>query len=440
MSKGKVAEKTHTTTDIPEKVNLELYGAQVPKGTIRINGAKNSAMKLMAASLVTTERIHLDNFPTRLVDVGVIVEFLRNIGVEVSLDHEKDSIELIARQISEKRLDSYYYPVRSTYLFAAGQLSRNGLAFLPYPGGCKIGARKYDLHVMIWERLGCIVEEKAEYIEIRAKKLRPKEIIFPFSTVGGTENAILCASVIKGTTVIKNAYITPEIFDLIRLLGQMGASIEVLGNSKIVVTGSDSLIGSSYAVIPDRIEALTWIIYSVLSRGDVIIESVPFSTMEVPFIHLKEAGLDLFKNSNDVYVNPKCLKNQIIQPFELSCGTYPGIVSDMQPFYVLLALKADGISRIIDYRYPERTKYLEELSKLCPGAIEWSSGVINVKGPAQLKGAILESTDLRGSMAALIGGLLAEGKSTIRNPSMVFRGYNDLLTKLSKLGIQYRVI
>ncbi|MHC4165673.1 MAG: UDP-N-acetylglucosamine 1-carboxyvinyltransferase, partial [Planctomycetota bacterium] len=343
-----------------------------------------------------------------------------DIGVFVDADSRKETIEIQATEIRKDELSQYNYPMRSTYLLAAGQLLRNGTAHIPYPGGCKIANRKY--------------------ISISCNGLRGAEISFPFPTVGGTENALLCCSIAKGTSVIRNAYISPEVNDLIQMLVMMGADIEVYGNSQIRVKGVDSLRGTSYRVMPDRIEALTWIIYAVLSKGTVIVEDVPFSTMEVPLIHLQEAGIDLFRNSRSVHISPKCLENFVIQPFEVACGTHPGVISDMQPFYVLLGLGADGRSRIIDYRYPERTAYLSELEKMCPGCLEWSAaGNINTKGPAELKASTVNSTDLRGSMAVVLAALLARGHTTITNVNMAFRGYNKLAEKLSKLGIKYNL-
>ena len=419
---------------------LEVIGKQVPNGIIRVSGAKNSATRLMAAALLTQERVHLDNFPTELVDVKVKGGFLSATGISVATDSKRETIEICANEMDVDKLDHYHYPIRTTYLLVAGQLLRKGEARIPYPEGCKIGNRKYDLHVMVWEKMGCRVEELDDHIHI-CGNLTGAEIAFPFPTVGGTENVLLCSSIAKGTSTIRNAYISPEVNDLIRLLSLMGAEIQVLGNSQIRVKGKESLRGASYRIMPDRIEALTWIVYAVLSRGTILIEDVPFDTMEVPLIHLQEAGIDLFKNSSSVYISPGCLQNRTIQPFELACGTHPGIISDMQPFYVLLGLKADGRSRIIDYRYPGRTMYLTELAKMCPpGSLEWSpTGEIITKGPANMRGSAVDSTDLRGSMAVLIAGLLAKGTTTVGNVDMALRGYNKLVDKLSKLGIQYRM-
>src|SRR5690606_11197081 len=199
------------------------------------------------------------------------------------------------------------------------------------------GDRGYDLHIMVWEKLGAKVEETEGYIKIVAENgfLSGQTIDFPISTVGGTENALICAAIVDGVTKIKNAYISPEVQSLIDFLKTMGAEIEVVGNSFITVKGSKYLRGTKFTVIPDRIEALTWIIYGILSGGSITIEDVPFDIMEIPLLHLKDAGIDLYQNSRNVFVSPDCLVNGILQPFELATGTHPGVISDMQPFYVL---------------------------------------------------------------------------------------------------------
>lgn len=419
---------------------IEIVGGQIPSGEVRVSGAKNSAIKMLAAAILSNESSHINNFPTELVDVKNKMSFLEALGVEFVTNNDKNAIEVTPKKISSSRLSDYNYSFRTTYLLAAGQLRRNGIARIPYPGGCKIGERKYDLHLMVWEKIGCKVVERSDHIEISSDKLNPAMLDFPISTVGGTENALLCGSVIKGETVIKNAYVTPEIYNLVEMLRAMGAEIEVVGNSLIRVFGSEHLHGCTVSVMPDRIEALTWIIYATISKGNVVVVDVPFDAMEVPLIHLKEAGIDLFRNSHDIFISPNCYRNAEIQPFELACGTHPGVISDMQPFFVLLGLFANGRSRIIDYRYPERTAYLVELNKLCKGNISWNKGEIIINGPVRLEGANVASTDLRGSMALVLAGLLADGVTQVSNISMALRGYNNLLGKFSGLGINTKVI
>jgi UDP-N-acetylglucosamine 1-carboxyvinyltransferase len=314
---------------------------------------------------------------------------------------------------------------------------RHGIAHIPYPGGCKIGARGYDLHLMVWQALGCVTRELDDHIEVTGK-LKGGVINFPISTVGGTENALICASVATGTTEIHNAYITPEIQDLMSLLRLMGAKITNFGNSMVRVTGCGGLLrGASYSVIPDRIEALTWIVFAAITGGEILIEDVPFKDMEVPLLHLKDCGIDIFRNSDSVYMKPECLTGKSIQPFELACGTHPGIISDMQPFYVLLGLKAKGISRIFDYRYPDRIAYIDQLNLFCDKLIKAETGKITTQEVQILQSANVHSTDLRGSMAILITAFCAQGKSKVRNIEMAMRGYNNLLDNLKSLGLKF---
>jgi UDP-N-acetylglucosamine 1-carboxyvinyltransferase len=425
-----------------KKMKMRVQGGQIPSGEIQISGAKNSATRLMAAALLTHENVVLLNFPTELVDVRHKGRFMSSIGVLVDYNCVNSSVCINASQLAVRRLDSYDYPIRTTYLLVAGQIMQDGMARIPYPGGCKLGERKYDLHILVWKKLGCVVEEEKDHIKITATSghFIGNEIDFPISTVGGTENALLCAVLAEGVTHIRNAYITPEIENLIQLLHLMGAEIEVEGASMITVRGVSSLRGATIEVIPDRIEALTWIVYAALSGGRVVLNDVPFSLMEIPLKHLRDAGVDYFRNETSVYISPECFSNHSLQPFEIACGTHPGIISDMQSFYVLLALKAAGRSVIIDYRYPERVAFAKELSKFCRGEISWSSkevAFIRVNGPVCLQAAEVNSTDLRGSMTQVLAALLAEGESVVHDVGMALRGYNNMEGKLKSLGITF---
>lgn len=417
---------------------FNVQGGQIPTGTVRISGAKNAATRILAASLISDEDVILENFPTKLVDAIHKIRFIENCGGKVLVNDDKETLQVDATELKDVLLDDYNYPIRTTYLLVAGLIKRYGRARIPYPGGCKIGQRGYDLHIMVWEKLGAKVTEKKDFIEIVAPDgLRPNVINFPISTIGGTENALICASTIEGETTIKNAYISPEVTNLIDFLKTMGSKIEVTGNSFIKIIGNTHLKGSIFSIMPDRIEAITWIIYGLLAQGSLTIKEVPFSAMQIPLIHLREAGIDYYQNSKDIIITPECLVNGVIQPFEIATGTHPGIISDMQPFYVLLALHADGISRVFDYRYPERTKYLEELSKFYPGQLEWERGKITVYGSKNAKPIMskVKSTDLRGSMALVLAALLSSGRSTVEGVEMALRGYNNLEEKLKYLGI-----
>lgn len=425
-----------------KNIKAIINGGQVPQGRVRVSGAKNSATRLLAASLICDEKVILKNFPTELVDARYKRDFINKCGGKVEFDVDNEIATIYPDKLEDKILESYDFPIRTTYLLVAGLLKTNKIAKIPYPGGCKIGNRGYDLHIMVWEQFGATVIETSDYIEITLKnEMQPCIIDFPISTIGGTENALICASITDGKTTIKNAYISPEVNDLIKFLKQTGVEINVIGKSYIEVIGKKFIQGAIYEVISDRIEAITWVVYGILSGGDITIENVPFEDMEIPLIHLKEAGVDLYCNSNNIHISANCLNDKTIYPFEVATGTHPGIISDMQPFYTLLALHADGKSRIFDYRYPERLKYCEELEKFYINQLEWETGKITIVGKSnQLPtAASVFSTDLRGSMALVMAALLADGTSTIYNVEMALRGYNKLDEKLSKLGITIEI-
>lgn len=426
-----------------ENKYARVLGGQIPKGSVRVSGAKNAATKILAASLISDEEVLIENFPTEIVDANYKFNFIRDSGGDVVVSKPKSTVLVNANNYTDTTLDNYNYQFRTTYLLVPGLIKRSGRARIPYPGGCKIGNRGYDIHTMIWEKFGGKVIEHDDYIEVVAEKgFTACTIDFPISTIGGTENALISASIIDGTSYIKNAYISPEVSCLINFLKTLGVRIEVVGNSFISVTGKEYLKGSIFEIMPDRIEALTWLVYGVLSKGDITIEDVPFQAMEVPLIHVKDAGVDFYSNTKNIHITPACLTNGVVQPFELATGTHPGIISDMQPFFVLLGLHADGNSRVFDYRYPERLQYCQELQKFYPGQLEWKTGEIRTLGrkDPNPQASICTSTDLRGSMALVIAALLSEGESCIHNVEMALRGYNDLEHKLKGLGVNIEIL
>lgn len=416
-------------------MKVVISGPQALNGTVAVSGAKNSATRVLAAALLSSGQITLRNFPLLLEDVIAKIKFMRMMGACIEENFASSEIELSASSISTDKIVDFDLPIRTTYLLAAGALAHNKKVKIPYPGGCKIGSRGYDLHLMVWKQLGCKVEEWPEYILVEGE-LTGGVVDFPISTVGGTENALMCAAVAKGETLIRNAYITPEVSDLILFLREMGANIVQEGSSHIRIQGAGSLLsGASFSIMPDRIEALTWIILAAVTRGTVLIKNVPFETMEVPLIHLRDAGIDLFKNSNTVMVSPDCIGPHGIQPFELATGTHPGVISDMQSFYTFLGLFANGRSTIFDYRYPQRIAYAQELKKFAHNAVKAEPGKIIVHGPNTLLGAQAESTDLRGSMAQIMAAICSEGASQINGVELALRGYNNLPEKLASLGV-----
>jgi UDP-N-acetylglucosamine 1-carboxyvinyltransferase len=405
-------------------------------GTVAVSGAKNAALKQLAAALLTEDMVELRRFPTELVDAREQARFMRECGVELALDSARDCAAIHARQYDAGSVARFDHAFRITYLMVAGQILRHGRARIPYPGGCKLGDRKHDLHLQVWERLGATVTEHEEYIEVVCPRFTGAEIDFPITTVGGTENALLCGAIARGETLVHNAYITPEVRDLIGFLRAMGADIEVHGRSSLHIRGRDRLGGVGYDIMPDRIEALTWIIAAAVTGGRMTIEPVPFDDLEIPLIHLREAGVGVERQGDRAVVTPEGMDREGIQPFDLACGAHPGIHSDMQPFFVLLALCAQGNSLIVDYRYPDRIAFMPELARMAvePDRLQWERGRIRVRGPVALHGAEVTCPELRGGMALMLAACRAQGVSHLNGIGQPLRGYDRLFNKLERLG------
>jgi UDP-N-acetylglucosamine 1-carboxyvinyltransferase len=296
------------------------------------------------------------------------------------------------------------------------------------PGGCKLGERKYDLHVMLLENLGAKVWEEDNYLCAKVDgRLVGADIHLPIRSTGATENSIICGSLAKGTTTIWNPHIRPEIMDLIDMLNKMGARIKVYGQKCIVIEGVEKLNGVHHHVIPDNMEALTWAIGSVITGGDVEILNFPFEHLEVPLVFLRESGMKFYRGEQSLIV-----KGGTPYPVEISTGPYPGINSDMQPLFAVYGAMCKGESKIIDLRFPGRYGYAEELAKMGMN-YHVDGGMLVVDGGTKLTGATVTALDLRAGIALLLAGMTAEGETVIENAWQIGRGYENLSEKLNKL-------
>lgn len=397
------------------------------KGKVTVSGAKNSALKLLVASLLTNKEVIIGNFPSNLDDIKVSLGMLKALGKEVITEGSLLRI-LPEKTYIKNNLVWDDRSIRTTLLVLAALTTRFGNARVPLPGGCTIGNRGYDLHQMVLEKLGAKVVISNGYISAECKgKLNGTDIFLPLRSTGATENAILSACLAKGKTRIWNPHVRPEIIELISFLKGMGAHILVRGQESIIVEGVENLNGIRYNVMPDNIEALTYLVGSVITNGDVEIVGFPTKDLEVPLIFLRESGARLYEGDGSLIVRGGCC-----YPLELSTGPYPGINSDMQPILAVFALCAHGESKIIDLRFPDRFDYLEELSKL--GAnYKIVNNIAVIKG-SKLVGGKAKALDLRGGAALLLAGLVAEGETIIDSFEQVHRGYEDVIEKIRSLG------
>mgnify|MGYP002619888295 CR=1 FL=1 len=402
----------------------------VLSGKVEVSGAKNSALRLLAASILSGEQITLRNYPSKLLDAVVHVEMLSVLGKIPRLDTE-DSITIFEGRPLSTTLQWEGRSIRNTLLILGALTARLGQGRVPLPGGCKLGERKYDLHVMLLERLGARVWEEDDFLctEAPVGGLVGAEIHLPMRSTGATENAILCATLAKGITRIWNPHIRPEILDLISLLRKMGAKISVYGQEHIEVVGVEGLHGADHEVIADNMEAITWLIGAVMTGGDVEIAGFPYNDLEVVLAHLKAAGARIYRHEDALIV-----RGGTCYPIEISTGPHPGINSDVQPILAAWGACSRGESRIVDLRFPGRYGYAEEMARMGVSH-EIRGDMLVIKGSgATLHGATVKALDLRAGAALALCGLVADGETIVTDAWQIGRGYVDFERKLQTLG------
>ncbi|MDZ4297753.1 MAG: UDP-N-acetylglucosamine 1-carboxyvinyltransferase [Moraxellaceae bacterium] len=408
--------------------NLKLSKSRL-EGSVDLAGAKNSALRLLAASILTNETLELNNYPSQLLDAQIHVEMLHALGKSTEL-YSNDKIQIKELQPLSSELIWDGRSIRNTLLILGALTARYGKGKVPLPGGCKLGERKYDLHVMVLEKLGARVYEEGEYLCAEAENgLKGADIRLPMRSTGATENAILAGSLAKGVTRIWNPHIRPEIIDLINMLKAMGAKIRAYGQEHIEIHGVEGLHGTKHRVIADNMEAITWLAGAVMTKGDVEINGFPYHDLEVVLAHLKAAGAKLYLNDDALIV-----RGGTCYPVEISTGPHPGINSDVQPILAAWGACARGESRIIDLRFPGRYGYAHEMAKLgVQHQIEGDLLVINGLG-GHLLGAKVKALDLRAGAALALCALVAEGETIIEDAWQIDRGYVCFDEKLRALG------
>jgi UDP-N-acetylglucosamine 1-carboxyvinyltransferase len=401
-------------------------------GQFKLSGAKNSALKLMTASLLTKDDIVLQRFPGSIMDAKIQIKMLERLGKACTLDPETDTISI--KEIGlEDSLDGWdHRSIRNTLLILGCLTARMGKGCVPLPGGCVIGERKYDLHKMVLERLGAEVWEKNGYLFAECKRpLTGTDIYLPIRSTGATENAILCGSLARGRTRVWNPHVRPEIIDLINLLNTMGAAIRVYGQERIEIDGIEFLRGANHTVIPDNMEAITWAVGAAITGGEAEIVDFPYQDLEVPLIFLRESGLNYYRGEKNLIVrgsNP--------YPLDFSTGPYPGINSDMQPIMAVYGACANGETRIVDMRFPGRYGYADEFRKMgIDCRVKDNLLIINGNG-GKMVGSRVRAVDLRAGAALLLAGMVADGETRILDAWQIERGYDLIWEKLAQSGIQ----
>ena len=410
---------------------LVIRGGKRLKGEVEISGAKNAALPIVAASLLASGTSMVSRVPN-LKDVLTIGQLIRHLGAEFSHEDNKTVINTERIRIFEAPYE-LVRTMRASVLVLGPLVAKYGKAKVSLPGGCAIGARPINLHLMGFEKMGAKIELESGYVMAKAKRLKGASVYFDIPTVTGTENLMMAATLAKGMTLLENAAREPEVVDLANALISMGAKIKGAGESVIEIEGVDELRPLNYSVIPDRIETGTFMIFAGITGGDIIIKGCKLEHLDAPIIKLKEAGLVFEHKTEGIRVigpsRPKAT--------DIKTMPYPGFPTDMQAQFMALMSMAEGTSMIKETIFENRFMHVAELKRM--GAditVEGSTAM--VKGVSRLKGAPLMATDLRASASLIVAALAAEGETVIHRIYHLERGYEKMEEKLLRLGAYVR--
>lgn len=407
-------------------------------GKVRVSGAKNAALPILAATILGTEDIILEDLP-KLKDVEVMCEVLESLGATVEkLDEHR--VKINSNTINKYEVDyQLMHKMRASFIVMGALIGRMGKARSSMPGGCAIGARPVDLHLKGFRSLGVNVdvEEADEYTDIfaHADNLAGNKIYLDFPSVGATQNIILAAVLAQGETVIDNAAMEPEIVDMVNFLNKMGAKIYGAGTSTIRIRGVEKLLGATHQIMPDRIEAGTFMVAAAATHGDIILNNVIVSHMRPVIAKLREAGCEIYEEVDSLRI----IATKKLKPIKVKTLPYPGFPTDMQAQFMALETLIEGKSEVIETVFENRFMHVEELRKL--GAdIDVEDRTATIRGVEKLHAAEVRATDLRAGAALVIAALCAEGETTLSDIYHIDRGYEDFEEKFRLLGAKvYRV-
>jgi UDP-N-acetylglucosamine 1-carboxyvinyltransferase len=397
-------------------------------GKVKISGAKNAVLPAITASLLTREKIRLKNIPL-VKDVFTILTLMKELGGDYNL--KKNSLSV---QVKKIRSDEASYELvramRASILVLGPLLARYGKAVVALPGGCAIGSRPIDLHIHGLEKLGASISLEHGYIKAEAKNLRGAEIEFEKKTVGGTENLIMAASLAQGETVLKNCSLEPEVSNLCELLVKMGAKIDGIGQETIRIHGVKELGGATHEIIPDRIEAGTFLVAGALTQGDIVLTHTEPRHLDTIIEKLRFSGAKIEKLNNH---SLQVIGNSELRPQDIITSPYPGFPTDMQAQFIVLMTQAKGTSIITETIFDRRFSHINELLRLGANIDVYGDKAL-VKGKTLLSGAETIATDLRASASLVLAGLIANGKTIINDVEHLDRGYEKIEEKLKALG------
>ena len=411
-----------------------INGGRTLSGRIKVDGAKNSALKLMAASILTDAVTRISNVPI-IEDVLTMVEMLQMLGVEVKVESRNKVVKMDSSKINSSEAPyELVRKMRASILVAGPLLARFGQVKVAIPGGCNIGSRQIDLHLKGFESMGASYSVEHGYINChidKGSRLKGTVINLDFPSRGATENIMMAAVLARGKTVINNAALESEIEDLAKFLISMGANISGLNTASLTINGVDSLSGTDYRVMPDSIEAGTYITAAGMCGSDVIVENARQKDLEIFLLKLKEIGVEIsIIDENTIKVRSP---GKRCRAANVSTLPYPGFPTDLQPMIAVLLSTAQGVSIVTENVFENRFMYIDELNRMGANIrIDGHHAVIN--GVERLSGAPVRAFDLRAGAAVVLAGLAAEGTTEVSDIFHIQRGYSDLAGKLMGLG------
>jgi len=408
---------------------LKIIGGNRLSGTISCSGAKNAALPMLAATILTDKPVTFKNLPY-LQDITTMFEILGSMGADITLNENMDF------KISTANLNDFearyelVKTMRASILVLGPLVARHGFARIALPGGCAIGTRPVNFHLSALEQLGAKIELKNGYIEASAKKLIGCEINFPGISVTGTENIMMAAVLAKGQTILRNVAKEPEVQDLANFLNSMGAQVLGAGTDEITINGIDDLAGSSFAIPADRIEAGTYLIAAAVTYGDIVIQDIDANRMNNILDKLKLSGALIESNENSISLS---MPHDSIHPVDISTAPFPGFPTDMQAQFTVLNSLSNGSAVVTENVFENRFMHVQELNRMgCDVTVKGSNAF--VKGVDHLTGAPVMATDLRASASLILAGLCANGETIVDRIYHIDRGYERIEEKLSYLG------
>lgn len=415
---------------------LYIKGRKRLSGEIEVSGAKNSALAILAATILLPGKTTIRNVPN-LLDVQTIVRVLRALGIRAEYSRSQpNTVEVWNNDVKHVAPYELVTKMRASFFVIGPILARKGLAKVPLPGGCAIGSRPVNLHLKGLEALGAKVEMEHGFVIVHAKRLKGNNVYIDFPSVGATETIMMAATMADGVTTIENAAREPEVVDLAEFLKQAGAKISGAGTEEIRIEGVDQLFPVEYRVIPDRIEAGTFMVAAAITRGDLLIKNVVPDHIEATIRKLKEAGISIEVREDSVRVSA----NDGIKAADLKTMPYPGFPTDMQPQLTALLTIAKGTSVVTETVFENRFMHVSELNRM--GAeikLEGQSTIIN--GVPGLSSAPVKVSDLRAGAALVLAGLAAQGETVIEDRDHhIERGYENLVEKLTRVGAEIRIV